>query len=78
MKIFYSPFNIDVNTVPEDFQIEVIDMQNNIDLKKSFFFSKHRTFFIHLMRILKNVRFWQKMQRLCLEVRMFENNYFQL
>ena len=37
MKMFSSPFNIDVDTVPEDFQMEVIDMQNNTDLKNVFF-----------------------------------------
>lgn len=43
MKMFSSPFNIDVDTVPEDFQMEVIDMQNNTDLK-NIFLSKHRKF----------------------------------
>ena len=37
MKMFPSPINIDVDTVPEDFQMEVIDMQNNTDLKNVFF-----------------------------------------
>lgn len=37
MKMFSSPFNIDVDTVPEGFQMEVIDMQNNTDLKNVFF-----------------------------------------
>ena len=45
MKMFSSPFNIDVDTVPEDFQMEVIDMQNNTDLKNELSFSKHIKFF---------------------------------
>ena len=38
MKMFSSPFNIDVDTVPEEFQMVVIDMQNNTDLQNVIFF----------------------------------------
>ena len=35
-KMLPSPFNIDVNTVPEGFQMKVIDMHNNTDFKNVF------------------------------------------
>jgi len=48
MKVFFSPFNIDLNTVPEDFQMEVIDKQNSTDLK-NVFFSLNIKIFINIM-----------------------------
>src|SRR5699024_8390628 len=44
MNFFFSPFSIDVSTVPENFQMEVIDMKNNSDLKNEFFLVKHQKF----------------------------------
>ena len=35
--MFFSLFNIDVDSVPEQFQMEVIDMENNTDLKIALF-----------------------------------------
>jgi hypothetical protein len=37
LKMFSSPFNIDVNLIPEMFQMEVINIQSNSDLKNVFF-----------------------------------------
>lgn len=55
MNIFFPPFSMDVATVPEDFQIEVIDMQNNTYLKKVF--SQQKTeMFINLMWTPRNLR----------------------
>ena len=34
--IFSSPFNIDVETVPDETQMELIDLQNNTDLRNKF------------------------------------------
>lgn len=43
-KMVSSPFNIDVDTIPDDFHIEMIDMKNNTYLK-NVFFSVHIEFF---------------------------------
>ena len=34
--IFSSPFNIDVETVPDELQMELIDLQSNNDLRNTF------------------------------------------
>jgi hypothetical protein len=34
--IFSSPFNIDVETVPDELQMELIDLQNDTDLRNKF------------------------------------------
>lgn len=34
--IFSSPFNIDIETVPDELQMELMDLQNNTDLRNKF------------------------------------------
>ncbi|ENN78852.1 hypothetical protein YQE_04693, partial [Dendroctonus ponderosae] len=55
--MFSWPFNIDVDTVPEDFQIEVIDMQNITDLKNVCFLVNIEhlyTFYVSLEKFPKS------------------------
>lgn len=35
--MFFSPFNIDINRVSEEVQMELIEIQSNTDLRNSFF-----------------------------------------
>jgi hypothetical protein len=37
MEMFSSPFNIDINKVPEEVQMELIEIQSNTDLRNAFF-----------------------------------------
>jgi hypothetical protein len=56
MKIFSLPFNIAVNKVPKEFQMELIEMQNSTDLKMHFFLYLLKIS-INLMLILTITRF---------------------
>nr|ABE27268.1 unknown [Nosema bombycis] len=45
LKIFSSPFNIDVDKIPPEYQMEIIDMQSNSNLKNAFFTVDIQTFY---------------------------------
>lgn len=59
LELFTSPFNVEVNSVPEKYQLELIDLQCNTELKNLFFATEDIAYFYKKFlkeEVYKNLR----------------------